>query len=123
MTTVEKIRKQLLDMAENSDRWDLAELWNNYCDYSNYPDDRIYDNDIEMMDEFFDSIADFFRAMGEYSEHDDFFALDGYAVLNSFDKLTSPYSPIDFDLLAEWLADDEMRCHQYDIEINDGDDE
>lgn len=123
-TTVENIRTQLLEMAESRARWDLAELWNEFCEENNYPDDEIYNNDIEMMDEFFNSIADFFRAMGEYSEHDDFFAFDGYAVLNSFDRLTSPYSPVDFGLLAEWLADDEFRCRQYDIEIDDdGDDE
>lgn len=113
MTTVEKIRKQLLDMARGADdRWDLVELWNVYCEENNYPDDIIHYNDIDGMENYFSSI---------YVESDDFFSFDGYGVLNSYDCLDNVNSPIDFDLLAEWMADDEMRCRQYDIEIDDDD--
>lgn len=120
MTTVEKIRKQLLDMARGADdRWDLVELWNGYCEESNYSDDIIYYNDIDGMENYFSSIADFYHRLGEYVESDDFFAFDGCGILNSFDCLDNIYSPVDFDLLAEWLAGDELRCRQYDIEIDD----
>lgn len=121
MTTVEKIRKQLLDMARSNARWDLVELWNGYCEESNYSDDTIYYNDINEMENYFSSIADFYHRLGEYVESDDFFAFDGCGILNSFDCLDNIYSPVDFDLLAEWLAGDELRCRQYDIEIDDDD--
>ncbi len=118
MTTVENIREQLLEMAENQNCWDLQELWNVYCEENNYPDDTIIYNDIDEMENYFDSIADFFHALGEYNELDAFFAFDAYGNINSFDSLTSIYSPIDFDSLAEWLLGDELRCRHYDIEID-----
>lgn len=121
MTTVEKIREQLLSMARSSERWDLVELWNTYCDETNYPDDMIHYNDIDEMDNYFSSIADFYRCLGEYVESDDFFAFDGYGILNSFDCLDNIYSPVDFDSLADWLVYDPLRCRQYDIEIDDED--
>lgn len=119
MTTVEKIREQLLAMARSNARWDLVELWNIYCDENNYPDDTIYHNNIDEMDNYFSSIADFYHSLGDYSNLDDFFSFDGYGILNSYDCLDNVNSPIDFDLLAEWLAGDELRCRQYDIEIDD----
>lgn len=112
MTTVEKIRKQLLDMTRSNARWDLVKLWNGYCEKSNYSDDMIYYNDIDEMENYFSSIADFYRRLGEYVESDDFFAFDGCGILNSFDCLDNIYSPVDFDLLTEWLAGDELRCRQ-----------
>lgn len=121
MTTVENIREQLLEMAENRDRWDLVELWNTYCDENSYFEDRIQYNDIDEMEDYFDSIADFYHAMDNYNEFDDFFIIDGYGCLQSFDKLTSTNSPVDFDSLAEWLLGDALRCRQYDIEIDDDD--
>lgn len=123
MTKEENIRTQVLEMAESRYRWDLAQLWNDYCQEVGYMDDIIYVNDIDDMDCYFKSIADFYRAMGEYNEHDDFYAYNGYGIFNSFDKLTSEYSPIDFDLLIEWLMDDAFRCKQYNIEIDEEEDE
>lgn len=117
----EKIRKQLLDMTRSNARWDLVKLWNGYCEKSNYSDDMIYYNAIDEMENYFSSIADFYHRLGEYVESDDFFAFDGCGILNSFDCLDNIYSPVDFDLLAEWLAGDELRCRQYDIEIDDDD--
>lgn len=123
MTTVEKIREQLLSMARSNERWDLVELWNTYCDENNCSDDMIHYNDIDEMENYFSSIADFYHCLGEYVESDDFFAFDGYGILNSFDCLDNLYSPVDFDLLAEWLAYDPLRCRQYDIETDDDDDD
>lgn len=121
MTTVEKIRVQLLGMTRGSERRNLMELWNTFCEENNYPDDTIYYNDIEKMDNYFSSIADFYHSLGEYSNLDAFFSFDGYGKLNSYDCLDDVISPIDFDLLSEWLVDDELRCRQYDIEIDDDD--
>lgn len=124
MTTVEKIREQLLDMARGGDdRWDLVELWHVYCEENNYPDDIIHYNNIDNMDEYFSSIADFYHSLGDYQETDDFFAFDGYGIINSFDCLDNVNSPVDFDLLAEFLAGDVLRCEQYGIEIDAEEDE
>lgn len=121
MTTVEKIREQLLSMARSNERWNLVELWNTYCDENNYPNDIIHYNDIDEMENYFSSIADFYHCLGEYVKSDDFFSFDGYGILNSYDCLDNIYSPVDFDSMAEWLSDDELRCRQYDIEIDDDD--
>lgn len=118
-TNVEKIREQLIGMAREPERWDLMELWNVYCDEKQYSYDIIYYNRLDDMDNYFSSIGDFYRHLGHYHENDDFFCFDGYENINSFNCLDSVYSPINFDLLAEWLADDESTCEQYGIEIDD----
>lgn len=117
-TTIEKIREQLLDMAEGNARWKLADVWNTYCEEYKYPDDVIYSNDLDEMENYFDSIGDFYRALGEYNVYDYFFSFDGYGVLNSYDLLTSPYSPVDFDSLAEWLLDNSQYWDE--LGIDDG---
>lgn len=104
MTTVEKTREMLLEMARSGERWDLVELWNKYCEENNCLDDVIYNNNIDEMDNYFSSIADFYHCLGEYVESDDFFSFDEYGILNSYDCLDNPYSPVDFDALAERVA-------------------
>lgn len=107
MTTVEKTKEMLFAMGRSGERWALVKLWNKYCEENNCLDDVIYDNNIDEMDNYFSSIADFYHSMGDYVESDDFFSFDEYGMLNSYDCLDNPNSPVDFDALAEWAAADE----------------
>ena len=99
-------REDIRDILVNDiPNWQLANVWNEFCDRNNYIDERIY----EMSDlneylqgltpiEVIDSVSD-----GDFTTCSDFFQETIYG-LSSFDDVSSH---IDLDELVDDIFDDE----------------
>lgn len=81
----------------------LISAWNTYCCDENM-DDYIYENDDYNINELFSKPDEALRAAfyGDYRYSDDYFVINGYANLDSFDEYDA-YNHIDFDLLADYI--------------------
>lgn len=85
-------------------------IWNEYTDATNNPDDRIYS--IEEFDEVFSGskpwdIARTCYYSGQFCPADDWFWFDGYGNAESSDFPESTLSPYDVDALAQYIVDND----------------
>ena len=122
----EKIQK-IVDILKDMDDSDLIALWNEYCDSCNYMDDRIYNMEdmneicnVEYMVgnnrttlELIDRIQIDFR---RFDTNDDYFFINGYGHYISFNSLeyADEGCPLDYDTLAEAIAEDSIDIRGYD---------
>ncbi len=95
------------DAIEALSDWEQVNLWNERCEYENYMDDYIYDNDPDELmcgqkpSEILSAVD-----MDSYSLNDDWacYTIYGWA---SFSWLSDKNSPFDIDELVEWYCDNE----------------
>lgn len=85
---------------------EIIRAWNNYCS-DECMDDYVYRNDEYFFDEQFEKADEAVRAVcyGEYKYMDDYVVFNGYGNLDSFCCWNDGVSPIDLDILAEYLID------------------
>lgn len=87
MKTLNDFLTEQIDSMSNDE---LMELNNAYCEAVNYPDDKIYNNDDDFLDEYFSKPSEAIRAVeyGSYKFTDRYATFNGYANLISYDNLT-----------------------------------
>lgn len=102
----------------------VIELWNECAESKCYYDNRVYDNDEAFFNEMFRTTYDAVRAAsnGDYNVHDDYVVFDGYANVESFDYWQDSNSPIDVDVLAEWLMENPEKLEELGIEDDEEED-
>lgn len=103
MNKIECITEHIRNFWSNED---IIRAWNNYCS-EECMDDYIYDNDEYFFEEMFEKADDAVRAVcyGEYHYQDEYVVFNAYGNLDSFDYWKDENSPIDLDILAEYLVD------------------
>ena len=112
MTKIDSI----VDILQNDwSKGDLISLWNEYCE-----EHRCYDDNIEYMESFDDlfgdlSPLDIVRRVqyGDFRPDDDYFGLNGYGNLVSFNDLED-YGPFSYGELAEYLVDNGDGVYEVD---------
>lgn len=111
---MEFINRSMVDM-------EVITLWNECAESKGYYDDRVYDNDETFFNEMFRTTYDAVRAAtnGDYNVHDDYVVFDGYANLQSFDWLDDNNSPVDEDILVDWLMENPKKLDELGIEEDD----
>lgn len=104
---------------------EVITLWNECSESKGYYNDRVYDNDETFFEEMFRTTYDAVRAAtnGDYNVHDDYVVFDGYANVESFNCWQDYSSPIDVDVLAEWLMDNPDKAAELGIEDDDEEEE
>lgn len=99
---IEKVKEAIYDLAE----WEQVNLWNERCEYENYVDDYIYDND---PDEFMcgQRPSEILSAvdMKNYSIHDSWAYGGSFYGWRSFNYLDDGNSPFDIDEIISWYCD------------------
>lgn len=117
MTNEERILSQIEDLED----YQKVSLWNEFCS-ANYYDDYIRDNDDEFLNMSFESVADFAQAAsrGAYDYDHEYVMFDAHGDLESFDD-PEPY--IDFDSLADFVANNYKVARDYGIDIEEDEDE
>lgn len=96
---------------------DLVSLWNDFCD----GDDYIHQG-VEDMAELYSDPASFGRAIffGDVQNWlDDYACFNGYGNIVTFNYWDDKNSPIDLDLLAEWLEENDHEVYQTWVEEQD----
>ena len=105
-------------LKEKNLLWDLSTsdlfyLWNDFCDSNHW--ERIYENDEEtLIDYFHNDLREYFEEKdrnNNYYVHDDYFTIDGYGHLKSFDDL---WDEIDESALIEWIDENDLYFTYFD---------
>ena len=102
------------------DEEDVLYIWNAYA-YDCRPDDVIYENEEDVLNDLFSRPSDAIRAIyfGDYTFNDPWFYFNGYGNIQSvYSLIRDKNSIVYLSELADWLIEDE-RYENYDFEIDD----
>lgn len=120
--TDEKLKEMLINQMYEMDEEEIMYLWNEYADDCR-PDDVIYENEDDVLNDLFRRPSDAVRAIyfGDYTFKDPWFYFNGYANIQSvYSLIKDKNSIVCLSELADWLIEDE-RYENYDFEIDDDD--
>lgn len=100
-------------------------LWNECIEYTGYTDDRVYENGEDFFNEMFRNPYDAAMgvAFGNWRCSDRYVVFNGYANVESFQYWQDSNSPIDVDVLAEWLMENPDKAAEIGVEDNEEDEE
>lgn len=108
--TSEEITKAVAIMDTN----DIITLWNECIDEVGYPNDRVYGNNMLFFEEMFAHPYDVVQtvAYGDWRVDDTYVVFNGYGNLSSFNYWGDSNSPIDIDVIVEWLSDNKEKVEE-----------
>lgn len=107
-------KKEIL--MENLCDCELVSLWNDFCEVDNRQENVIYDLDDYTIDSVFEYASEALKNLGEFDYGDDYFAYDGYGYINSFSGALDTFSPVDLDMLVDWLEENTDIADEYGLE-------
>lgn len=98
---IEKVKEAIYALAD----WEQVNLWNERCEYENYMNDYIYDNDPDelMCGQKPSEILSAVDAEN-YSIHDDWACGGSIYGWQSFSYLEDENSPFDIDEIIDWYC-------------------
>lgn len=119
--TREKIMESIGVMSSD----EVVTLWNEYIKAKGYSDDKVFYNDREFFDEMFGNAYDAVLSViyGNWRESDEFVAFDGYGNVRSFNGWEDYDSPINADILADWLLENREKAKEIGIADEDEEEE
>lgn len=100
-------------------------LWNECIEYTGYTDDEVYENSEDFFNEMFRNPYDAAMrvAFGNWKCSDRYVVFNGYANVESFNYWQDANSPVDVDVLAEWLMDNPEKAAEIGVEDDDDEEE
>ena len=104
------IKKEIVENIKKMDNAKVINLWNNYVGEKCYPheDDTIYTNNCAFFNTFFMPFDAVCAVMhGHYNENDDYVIIDESENVRSFTNWNDTYSPVDIDILANYMLEKE----------------
>ena len=110
---VDSAKERIIDYVKSLSQYDMASVWNSYCDEAGYTDDKVYELDEYGINEIFQNPYDAFRAAvyGEVKPEHDFFKFNGYGNMESGYVEDLIY----VDDLAEYCVDNDFDCEDSGI--------
>ena len=102
------IKKEIVENIKKMDNAKVINLWNNYVGEKCYPheNDTIYTNNCTFFNSFFTPYEAVMSVLyGNYNEEDDYVIIDESENVKSFTNWDDVYSPVDVDILANWLLE------------------
>lgn len=122
---IELVRDNLADLAGSynlANRGDVVAWWNEYVTEHDM-DSYIYTSLDELAEIMGDDSVSFARRIffGDVDNWgDEYFTLNGYANIVSFNLLDDHHSPIDLSSLAEWMVEnDHEQAEEWIAEVED----
>lgn len=111
--TREKIMKSIGVMSSDG----IIALWNECIKEKGYSDDKVFYNGREFFDEMFGNAYDAVLSViyGDWRDSDEFVAFDEYGNVRSFNGWEGYGSPIDADILANWLLENHEKAKEIGI--------
>ena len=119
-TYIKNTHEAIVEYLEGLSDGDLLQIHHEYCDACNYPDDEIYDNDEEFLENNFSTKLEAVRAAthGDYNIQHKYARLDGYANIETTSDLS------DFLSISEIASNIlENPSEYYGIELEEEEEE
>ena len=124
--TNENLKEMLINQMYEMDEDEILYMWNDYA-YDCRPDDVIYENTEDVLDEIFRTPSEAIRAIyfGNYTFNDPYMYFNGYGNLESiYSVLNDENSILCMDELVDWFIEDETyKNYDFDVDDDDDDDE
>ena len=101
-------KKEIVETIKKMDNAKVINLWNKYVGEKCYPheDDVIYTNNCAIFNSFFTPYDAVMSVLyGHYDENDDYVIIDAHDNVQSFTNWDDAKSPVDIDILANWLLE------------------
>ena len=118
--TREELYDSLVSLLNGMSNEEAKGIYNEYCSEYGSMDDYIYDNDEWDLNEYFGDDSPYEvlcrTGYGDYSISHDYFRMDGYGNVRSFNNIHSDVSPFYADELADYIIDNENALGNSDIE-------
>jgi hypothetical protein len=115
-TTLKKDNLAIREYLNNCTDNDLLIYYNTYCEENKLHDDKIYYNEEEFFNTFFDGkVLEVVRAInyGSYEYNDNFVMFDGYDNLQSFNRIKDNID------IGEIVNDIFENPHRYNIDLEE----
>ena len=103
-------KKEIVKTIKKMDNAKVINLWNNYVGEKCYPheDDTIYTNNCAFFNTFFTPYDAVMSVLyGNYNEDDVYVIIDEHDSVQSFTNWDDVYSPVDVDILANYVLEKE----------------
>ena len=103
-------KNEIIENIKKMDNAKVIILWNNYVGEKCYPheDETIYTNNCAFFNTFFMPFDAVCAVMhGHYNENDNYVIIDESENVQSFTNWDDTYSPVDMNILIDWLIEKE----------------
>lgn len=103
-------KKEIVETIKKMDNAKIINLWNECVEEKSYPheDDVIYTNNCAVFNSFFTPYDAVMSVLyGHYNENDDYVVIDESENVQSFTNWNDTKSPVDVDVLVNWLIEKE----------------
>ena len=104
-------KKEIVETIKKMDNAKVINLWNNCVGEKCYPYNTIYTiytNNCAFFNTFFMPFDAVLAVMhGHYNENDDYVIIDEHDSVQSFTNWDDTYSPVDINILIDWLIEKE----------------
>ena len=103
-------KKEIVKTIKKMENAKVINLWNNYVGEKCYPheDGTIYTNNCAVFNSFFTPYDAVMSVLyGHYKEEDNYVIIDEHDNVQSFTNWDDEKSPVDIDILANWLLKNE----------------
>ena len=109
-------KKEIVESIKKMDNAKIINLWNKYVGEKDYPheDDVIYTNNCAFFNTLFMPFDAVLAVMhGHYNENDNYVIIDENKNVQSFTNWDDAKSPVDVDVLVDWLFEKENIFENY----------
>ena len=101
-------KKEIVETIKKKDNAKVINLWNECIEEKSYPYSTIYTNNCAFFNTLFMPFDAVLAIMhGHYKEEDNYVIVDGHKNVQSFTNWDDTKSPVDVDILANWLLENE----------------
>ena len=101
-------KKEIVETIKKMDNAKVINLWNECVEEKSYPYSTIYTNNCAFFNTFFMPFDAVCAVMhGHYNENDNYVIIDEHDNVQSFNNWDDEKSPVDIDILANWLLENE----------------
>ena len=101
-------KKDILETIKKMDNAKVINLWNECVEEKSYPYNTVYTNNCAFFNTFFTPYDAAMSVLyGNYNEEDNYVIIDEHKNAQSFTNRDDVKSPVDIDILANWLLENE----------------
>ena len=107
-------KKEIVETIKKMDNAKIIHLWNECVEEKSYPYNTIYTNNCAFFNTLFMPFDAVLAVMhGHYNENDDYVIIDESENVQSFTNWDDAKSPVDVDVLVDWLFEKENIFENY----------
>lgn len=107
-------KEKIMEAIEVMPNAKVIKLWNECIRDNDYSDNEVFFNNRVFFNEMFDSAYDAVLSVtyGDWKERDEYVVFDSHKNAQSFTSWEDMNSPIDADVLADWLFENQEKAKE-----------